>query len=282
MVTKSCQQGLIVSAGRLVSAGLDELVACCGWPVLLQANARRLCRELSLLCPTLSLFWLDDERDVARTVQLLTRVRAFQPAVWRVALAYRLADETELAVRLAGIHLYLPAIDGLQALVQGPLSDLVGSGNHRVSEASGEHHGLTSQAVLDCPRNRLRSRAGPRGFAIHAPLHTEKTRTMFGDRFALKKHTTDSNTRDQLTDFQIKETAHVSIQPHCDDRFAPFHRITRPRQHPRRAHGWRANVRDERVRFAGRYCCCRRQLDCPPRRCWTSITADLSHSTLSR
>ena len=74
----------------------------------------RCCREF----PELSLFWLDDDRYVGTTVQLLSWLGMCEPAVRRFAIGYRMAVETEVAVRSAGAHLYLAADGNLRAMLE--------------------------------------------------------------------------------------------------------------------------------------------------------------------
>lgn len=121
MVTESTRQGLIVSTSPQATAALGELIVCCGWPTLLHATPQRFRRELMLGVPKLSLFWLDDERDVAATVQVLAWLGTNQPAVRRIAVGYRLAADVEVAVRSASAHLYLAVDDNIRALVDGSI-----------------------------------------------------------------------------------------------------------------------------------------------------------------
>lgn len=119
MITQATRQGLIVSTRSQATAALDKLIACCGWPVLLHATPRRLHRELSLGTPKLSLFWLDSRRDLAATIQLLRWLGTHERVVRRIAVAYRLPTDVEVAVRSTGAHLYQAADDNIGALVRG-------------------------------------------------------------------------------------------------------------------------------------------------------------------
>jgi hypothetical protein len=121
MVNRSISHGLIVSTTLQTTRSLEELVACCGWPALLQATPRRLRDALSLRVPELALFWLDDQREVASTLQLLKWLAAHQSTMRRIAIAYRLADDVEMAVRCASAQLYLAADGDIRALVDSSL-----------------------------------------------------------------------------------------------------------------------------------------------------------------
>ena len=119
MARASTEQGLIVAANRQVTSALDELIAECGWPALLQATPQRLRRHLLLLPPSVSLFWLDDQSDLAIAMQLLTWLGSYDPRVRRIVVAYRLPADVEVAVRGAGPHWYLAAERDIPALVAG-------------------------------------------------------------------------------------------------------------------------------------------------------------------
>jgi hypothetical protein len=91
-----------------VTPPLDDVVNCCGWPLLLEANPRRLAQELSLHKPACVLFWLDDRNGLARTARLVewSRERGSRP--YRVAVAFRQEADVEAAFRAAGAHTFLP------------------------------------------------------------------------------------------------------------------------------------------------------------------------------
>ncbi len=158
MVTESTSQGLIVSTSPRAAAALDELIVCCGWPVLLQATPQRFRRELLLGVPKLSLFWLDDERDVATTVQLLSWLGTYQPAVRRVAVGYQLPANVEVAVRSAGAHMYLAAADNIRALLDGSIAPWLRGRDRSAVEFS------ERPFAVDSPRG---SRASPLGVTLH-------------------------------------------------------------------------------------------------------------------
>ncbi len=122
MVTESSRQGLIVSASPLATPPLKEVIDFCGWPILLQATPRQFRREMLQGVPQLSLFWLDDDRYVGTTVQLLSWLGMCEPAVRRFVIGYRMAVETEVAVRSAGADLYLAADGNLRAMLDGAIA----------------------------------------------------------------------------------------------------------------------------------------------------------------
>jgi hypothetical protein len=68
--------------------------------------------------PSASLFWLDDERYVSVTAELLSWLATWEPAVRRIAIAYRMAADVEIAMRSAGVHLYLAADDDLRSMLE--------------------------------------------------------------------------------------------------------------------------------------------------------------------
>ena len=119
MVRASTAQGLIVATNRQITAALDELIECCGWPALLSATPQRFRRQLLLAAPRVSLFWLDDQSDLASTIQLLTWLGSYERAARRIAVAYRLPTNVEVVIRGAGAHLYLAANDNIRELVDG-------------------------------------------------------------------------------------------------------------------------------------------------------------------
>jgi hypothetical protein len=120
VVTQSVKEGLILSPCGQPTAALDELIASCGWPAMLQATPLRLRRELSLGVPKLSLIWLDDYRDLVAGVRLLEWLRAYHPTVRRLAVAYRLAaDDVEPAIRSAGVHFFLAIDSQIRMVAEG-------------------------------------------------------------------------------------------------------------------------------------------------------------------
>jgi hypothetical protein len=122
MITKSARQGLVVSTRSQATGALNELISGCGWPALLQATPQQFRRAVLLGVPEFSLFWLDDERDVAITIRLLAWLKAYLPAVRRIAVGYRLPTHVEVAIRSGGAHVYLTATDDIRALLDGPIA----------------------------------------------------------------------------------------------------------------------------------------------------------------
>jgi hypothetical protein len=122
MITESSRQGLIVSASPLAAHALRQVIEYCGWPVLLHATPRQFRREMMQGVPQLSLFWLDDDRYVGTTVELLSWLGSCEPAVRRIAIGYRLAANVEVTVRSAGAHLYLAADDNLRSILDGAIA----------------------------------------------------------------------------------------------------------------------------------------------------------------
>ena len=118
MLTAPSTQGLIVSVSPLATPALEEVSGYCGWPVLMHATPLELRREMLRCIPRTSLFWLDDERYVGVTAELMSWLATWEPAVRRIAIAYRLATDVEVAMRSAGVHLYLAADDDLRSVLE--------------------------------------------------------------------------------------------------------------------------------------------------------------------
>jgi hypothetical protein len=125
MVAKHTAPGLIATTRTDATPPLEELVACCGWPLVLEAGPRRMLRELALHRPECVLFWTDDWCDVAPTAELIawSRRRGHRP--FRVAVAYQLAREAEAVFRAAGAHSFLPISGRPGAAVAAALGQLV-------------------------------------------------------------------------------------------------------------------------------------------------------------
>jgi hypothetical protein len=117
MKRASGQQGLIVAINPQAKASLSELIKSCGWPVLLEATPLRLRRQLLLSMPAAALFWIDVETELKGMLELLSWLKSCEPSVRRIAVAYRLPTDVEIAVRSAGVHLYWSADEDLQLLV---------------------------------------------------------------------------------------------------------------------------------------------------------------------
>jgi hypothetical protein len=127
MVQQRLSQGLIATTRANVTPPLEELVRSCGWPLVLEATPRQLALELAHHEPQCLLFWLEEQKNVARLAQLVAWARERGARPLRVAVAYRMEADVEAVLREAGAHGFLP-IDGrstrrvpeaLQALVEG-------------------------------------------------------------------------------------------------------------------------------------------------------------------
>jgi hypothetical protein len=75
---------------------------------VLEANPRRMQRELALHRPECVLFWLDDKEAIAPTARLIAWSRHRGARPYRVAVAYRMAGDVESVLRAAGAHSFLP------------------------------------------------------------------------------------------------------------------------------------------------------------------------------
>jgi hypothetical protein len=111
MVAKNSPSGLIATTSAEASPPLDDLVDSCRWPLVLDANPRRLQRSLAFHTPECVLFWLDDWLGIAATARLIawSRQRGHRP--FRVAVAHNIEGDVEPALRSAGAHGFL-LLDG--------------------------------------------------------------------------------------------------------------------------------------------------------------------------
>jgi hypothetical protein len=125
MVARCVQHGLIVSLGAQTTAPLEELATRCGWPVLLNASANRLRRELDLQSFRGVLFWLEDRQHVAATANLMTWLRQRHPRPYRIAIAYRFSGDVEPLFRAAGVHSYMLASGDIAAVAEEVLRPLL-------------------------------------------------------------------------------------------------------------------------------------------------------------
>ena len=161
MVTESSRQGLIVSTSPLATPALREVIDFCGWPVLLQTTPRQFRREMLLGVPKLSLFWLDDDRYVGTTVQLLSWLAMCEPAVRRIAIGYRLAANIEVAVRSAGAHLYLAADGNLRSLLDGAIAPWLQRRGRPANVARQPSSTVQSVGCLQAPSGITLHASGP-------------------------------------------------------------------------------------------------------------------------
>ena len=121
--------GLIVSTAPHGTAAFDALVSCLEWPVVVAASPRRVRDELPLNELQCLLFWLEDQREINATVNLLTWLRERSPRVYRIAIAYRIDARVEPLIRGAGVQMYLPATADIGSVFDEavwPLLDRVG------------------------------------------------------------------------------------------------------------------------------------------------------------
>jgi hypothetical protein len=109
--------GLIISTAPRRTAAFEEFVTCLDWPVIISASPRRICDELLTNELQCLLFWLEDQRELSATVNLLTWLRQRSPRVYRIAIAYRIDARVEPMIRRAGVHMYLPATADVGAVV---------------------------------------------------------------------------------------------------------------------------------------------------------------------
>jgi hypothetical protein len=125
MVAKPTTEGLIATTHTEPSAPLEELRDRCNWPVVWEANVRRMQHELALRCPKCVLFWLADGQGLAETARLIAWLRERGSRPYRVAVAYRLDSAAEATLRAAGAHSYLPIVDDVASTVSDALLPLL-------------------------------------------------------------------------------------------------------------------------------------------------------------
>ena len=138
MVAKGLSDGLIVTTRAGVTQLLKELAECCGWPMLCEANARALLGELSLRLPACVLFWLDDSRNIAPTVQLMAWLRDREANPFRIAVVAEQAGNAEPVLRAAGAHSVL-SIDGYSgAAIAEALGQLLKHAHRQIEATAAE------------------------------------------------------------------------------------------------------------------------------------------------
>jgi hypothetical protein len=121
MVTRLLPEGLIATTRANASPRLDDLIACCGWPVLLDASPRLLVRELEQHNPECVLFWLEDQLELTPTARLVAWSRERGARPYRVAVAGLMDVEAEAVLRTAGAHSFLAIADSSAADVMDAL-----------------------------------------------------------------------------------------------------------------------------------------------------------------
>lgn len=144
MVNEITRCGLIVTQAGGTSALLNELIAICDWPVILQPSARLLFQQIDMSRPICLVFWLDAGCDIAPAARLVGRLRDRGPRPYRIVIAHRLEDGIEHIFRSAGVHSYFSTSGNISALVEDALLPLFDP--QRV--AATEHRGHTAEAPV--------------------------------------------------------------------------------------------------------------------------------------
>ena len=122
MFAKNLPKGIIATPQVDVTPPLDELVACCGWPLVLAATPRRLLCELSLHNSLCVLFWIEDRRYVTSTGELIAWLHDRGNRPYRVVIADHLDHEVELVLRAAGAHGYVAVSNDVASAVRQDLT----------------------------------------------------------------------------------------------------------------------------------------------------------------
>ena len=147
MVAKRSADGIVVTTRAESTPALDELMACCEWPLVTGTNARRLHDEQALHDPECVLFWLDDWSGVAMAAKLMSWLRERGARPFRIAVAYELEHHAEPALRSAGAHGYVPIEGDVTRAATGALWPLVDDVLRRASASTAiANHSFT---VLD-------------------------------------------------------------------------------------------------------------------------------------
>lgn len=149
MVAKTSSDGLIVATRARPTQSLTELAEYCGWPMLCEANARALRTELSLHLPACVLFWLDDFRNIAATVQLMAWLRDREPIPFRIAVATEQTNNAEPVLRAAGAHSVLSINGHSGAAIAEALGQLLQHADRQVeATAAGPAKTVTTSSRL--------------------------------------------------------------------------------------------------------------------------------------
>jgi hypothetical protein len=128
MVNEITRGGLIVTQAARPSALVDELIALCDWPVVMQPSARTLFQQIDACRPPCLLFWLEAASDIGPAAQLIERLRHRGPRPYRIAVAHCLDEGVEHKFRSAGVHSYFATTGNLSALVTDALFPFVNPG----------------------------------------------------------------------------------------------------------------------------------------------------------
>jgi len=144
----STSQGLIVAVSAQSTEPLEQLLALCGWPVLLNADRRGLSQHLELHMPACTLFWLDEPHDAAPARSLIAWLRERGPRPYCIVLAYRLDPCFEPAFRAVGVQSYLPVCGNVPQVVEEALWPLLNRERRQTA--------APSQAAAASPHRRPR------------------------------------------------------------------------------------------------------------------------------
>jgi hypothetical protein len=125
MVNEIFHDGLIIAQAARATALVEEIVALCGWPLLLQPTVRDLLQHIDRRRPECLLFWLEADNEIGRAAELVIRLRDRGPRPYRIAVAHHLSASVEHTFRSAGVHSYFAVSGDLRALVEDALLPLV-------------------------------------------------------------------------------------------------------------------------------------------------------------
>ena len=125
MVNEIYYDGLIIAQAARATALVDEIVATCDWPLLLQPTLRELLQHIDSRRPQCLLFWLEADNEIARAAELVIRLRDRGPRPYRIAVAHHLSASVEHTFRSAGVHSYFAVNSDIRALVADALLPLV-------------------------------------------------------------------------------------------------------------------------------------------------------------
>jgi hypothetical protein len=109
--------GIIATPQPDLTSPLEDLVDCCGWPLVLAATARRLQRDLSIHNPQCVLFWIEDRRYLTPTKKLIAWLHERGNRPYRMVVAHRQDQEVELVLRAAGAHGYVAVLNDVASAV---------------------------------------------------------------------------------------------------------------------------------------------------------------------
>ncbi len=149
-------KGLIVAPTQTISRALGQLIDGCPWPLVTPAALSELRAALVQLGPDRILFWLDDAQQVEAAVERLAWLRALDPTVLRIVVAYRLAAEVELDIRAAGGQVFVAADGEIVTLLEAWLPTWLRiDGHRRPVPGAGPRAGLADAMPRAGPALRL-------------------------------------------------------------------------------------------------------------------------------